>query len=178
MFFDIGVGLLFGVLMNILLGGSPWFVILFGAITMIMPDLDFLIYLYKNNWKTDQFAHEHRDLFHNPILFSGGGALILLAFGWRWSLIWLIGTVLHFIHDTLQSGFGIRWLYPFYGGYFTLVSYCPQKHIRTKTEQRRLVAKYGNPNWLGDEYFNVSHKLIVEIGIFLCGILATLWRFA
>jgi hypothetical protein len=118
----------------------------FGIFCSLSPDVDFIIYLSRNRFKVDQFAHEHRDLFHKPIFFIIIG-IALYFFSSEIGLIWMIGSLYHFLHDTFEGGWGIMWLYPFSKKYYTLVSYSPKKIISTKEEQRSLALKYGNPHW-------------------------------
>ena len=176
MFLDIGVGILIGVFVGFFSESDVRLtLIIFGGFSAVIPDLDFLIYLSKRNWKVDEFTHEHRDLFHNPIIFSLGGGVILLFVNTDWSLIWAVATFLHFIHDTLQHGWGIRWGYPFDKRYFTLASYSPQWIIVTKEEQRKIAIQYGNPEWLREGYFQINPKLILELIFLAVSSLIAFW---
>lgn len=167
MILDISVGLLLGVIVNFFTVNNSLALIIFGGVFAIIADIDFIIYLSKNNWKVDEFAHEHRDLLHNPIIFSFLGGVILFVFlGWSWGLLWVLATSYHFLHDTIESGWGIRWLYPFSKKYFTLAPYSPKSVIEDKKEQRHIAAKYGNPNWLKEET-RIKPRLILEIFLLL-----------
>lgn len=176
MFLDIGVGILTGVFVGFSSESDTRLtLIIFGGFSAIIPDLDFLIYLSRRSWKVDEFAHEHRDLFHNPIPFSLGGGVLLWFVDTDWSLIWTIATLLHFIHDTLQHGWGIRWGYPFDKRYFTFAPYSPQRIIVTKEEQRRIATQYGNPEWLKEGYLQISLKLVFELTFLAVSSLIAFW---
>lgn len=152
-------------------GESNLLLVAFGVFATLVPDIDFIIWLMRNRWRVDQFAHEHRDLFHKPLVVGLGGGLLIAFFNPLYGLVWFFGTMAHFVHDTFDGGWGIRWLYPFYFGYFTLASYSPQRHFRNKTEQRAIAAVHGNPQWLEEEYLKPNKKRLFEVvllvGVFL-----------
>ncbi len=176
MYIDIGFGLLIGLGIVFFSGEQDFLLILFGALAALAPDVDFILYLIKRRFKIDQYAHEHRDLLHMPLLFSiGGGVLIFTLISQLYAIVWVLGTMWHFVHDTLDGGWGIRWLHPFYSGYFTLATYSPKNHIPTKTEQREIATKHGNPNWLEQDYFRLNKKLVTEVTVLLAAIGATIY---
>lgn len=168
MYLDIAVGLVIGWSVSLISGEPALPFLLFGIGATLAPDLDFIIWLIRNKWKVDQFAHEHRDLFHKPVLLGLGGGLLIAFFNPLYGLVWFLGTMAHFVHDTFDGGWGIQWLHPFYYGYFTLASYSPQCHFRNKVEQRAVAAVHGNPRWLEEEYLKPNKKRLLEI-IFLVG---------
>ncbi len=169
MFIDIALGLVLGSVVAFFTGESyPHFMVL-GAGATLLPDLDFLVWILRTRGRVDRYAHEHRDLFHSPILFGVGGALIIAFWQPLYGLLWLLGTTVHFIHDTFDGGWGIRWLYPFSRGYFTLAAHSPKHWIRTLDEQRALAAN-GNDHWLDGQYFVPDAKLMREL-IFLGSII-------
>ncbi len=181
MYIDIAVGLLIGWVVAVLTGEQTLGLMLFGLVATLSPDLDFLIWLARNKWQINQYAHEHRDLFHLPLIVGLGGALLIALFSPVYAAVWFLGMMAHFIHDTLDGGFGIKWLHPFYHGYFTLASYSPKRHFRTKEEQHAAAAIHGNPNWLEEQYFRINPKLLFEyglLGIVLLGLLLWYWYFS
>ena len=149
MYLDILAGIFIGLTASMASGLPPGELIMFAVAAALAPDIDFIVYLIRHRGQVDKYAHEHRDLFHRPLLVSGlGGALIAFLVSPIHGIIWFLGTLWHFVHDTFDGGFGIRWLDPFYHGYFTLASYSPQRHFKNKTEQRAIATEYGNPqNW-------------------------------
>jgi hypothetical protein len=86
----------------------------------------------------------------------GGASIALIApvFG----LTWFVATLWHFIHDTYDGGWGIRWGSPFSRSYYTLASHSPVRHIRDKEAQRALAAS-GNADWSG-EYLRPDRKTV------------------
>lgn len=178
MFLDIALGLIAGWIIFVSTGSQDAGLLVFGVLSALAPDIDFILYLAKHRWKTDQFIHEHRDLLHKPLFVSvGGGALIALVNPW-YGMVWLLGTLAHFIHDTFDGGWGILWLYPFSRGYFTLAAYSPKRYFQNREEQHEIASTHGNPSWLKDGYLKLNPKLIVEY-LILGGVISGLiyWLF-
>lgn len=178
MFLDIAVGMIIGVVVAALTGQVNVLMVLFGVFSALAPDIDALIYLVRNGGKVDHHAHEHRELLHRPLFFSGGGAIIVWwFFGTPYALLWFLGTLAHLLHDTFDGGWGIRWLDPFYEGYFTLASYSPKKHIPNLEEQRVIAEKYGNPRWLQESYLKMNVKLATEYAVLAGATGFVVWAF-
>lgn len=165
MYIDIAIGLLIGWLVATGAGEQHLFLMLFGVFATLSPDLDFIVWLIRNNWKVDQYAHEHRDLLHLPLIFGVGGGLLISLLNPLYGAVWFFGTIAHFMHDTIDGGWGIQWLHPFYRGYFTLASYSPKHHFRNKAEQRATAAVHGNPRWLEEQYLRPNFKLAFELSV-------------
>lgn len=175
MYIDIAVGLLIGWGVSLLTGESHFHLMLFGVLATLAPDFDFLIWLGRNKWRVNQYAHEHRDLLHLPLIFGVGGGILIALWNPVYGLVWFLGTMAHFVHDTLDGGWGIQWLHPFYRGYFTLASYSPQHHFRNKDEQRAIASVHGNPHWLEDQYLKPNLKLFAELATLGLVLLVLVW---
>lgn len=85
----------------------------------------------------------------------------LILFG----VVWFLGTMAHFIHDTFDGGRGIQWLHPFSCGYYTLAAYSPQRYFKNKEEQCAIAAVHGNPRWLEEQYLRINPKLVFELSV-------------
>ncbi|MBP6929438.1 MAG: metal-dependent hydrolase [Candidatus Moranbacteria bacterium] len=165
MYIDIAVGLMIGWIVSLFVGEQHLSLMLFGMFATLAPDLDFIVWLVRNKWRVNQYAHEHRDLLHLPLIFGLGGGLLIALFSPLVGVVWFFGTLAHFIHDTFDGGFGIKWLYPFSSGYFTLASYSPKRYFRNREEQRAVATVYGNPHWLEEQYLRLNPKLVGELMI-------------
>jgi hypothetical protein len=165
MLLDIIFGLIIAILSNFTFGTpeSKAAALLFGVFCALAPDIDFIIYIFRNKFKIDQFAHEHRDLLHKPLFFIAIGIPLFLISP-EMGMIWIIGTLYHFIHDTIDGGWGIMWLYPFSRNYYTLTSYSPKKIIPTKEEQHSLAMRYGDPYWFKKE-IRFSSKMALKVSL-------------
>lgn len=174
---DIGVGLLLGVLLNGLTTLSYGFCLSLGVLASLMPDLDFI-------WQYLRTKHmpetTHRDRLHYPLLavpIAGIiGWLILPPIG----LIFLLGTFLHFLHDSIGVGFGVKWLFPFKRNSYLLLYQTglptnkdmPRKilHSWSDAERRVVVEKYRDPDWIKHIYFQLHPFGIFEYSILVIGI--------
>ena len=165
MFLDVLFGLILGIISSLIFGtqDSIFFILLFGVFCSLVPDIDFIIYFFQKKFKIDHFAHEHRDLLHKPIFFIITG-IALLFHSPEIGIIWIVGTLYHFIHDTIDGGWGIMWLYPFSKKYYTLASYSTKKVFRNKEEQREFASRYGDPDWFKKETA-INKKLILKISL-------------
>ncbi len=176
MYIDIAVGLMIGWIVSLFVGEQHLSLMLFGMFATLAPDLDFIVWLVRNKWRVNQYAHEHRDLLHLPLIFGLGGGLFIASFSPLAGVVWFCGTLAHFIHDTFDGGFGIKWLHPFYQGYFTLASYSPKRYFRNRDEQRAAAAVHGNPHWLEDQYLQLNSKLVGELMILaIVSVLIAYW---
>jgi hypothetical protein len=138
-------------------------------------DADMILFLLRGR-KLDQYAHEHRDLFHRPILFTGIGTWMLAErFGAPHAWIWFIGTTFHFLHDTFVGGWGIKWLSPICEWYITYAPYSPVRVIRTKEQQRVLAGRLGNPKWADPSESVSLWEAIVTVLFAITAITSMVW---
>ena len=114
MFMDIGAGLIIAVIINLFFEPTNpnVYIVLFGPLTALAPDIDFLVYASKKDFKQDRWTYRHRYLLHHPIPFVLAGVVILFPINQLFALAWLCCTIYHFAHDTFNA-FGIPWLSPF-----------------------------------------------------------------
>ena len=175
MFIDIIVGCIIGVIVGVFSDTTyPFWVLFFSIGAALAPDVDFLIYAWRHDWKIGKFAHEHRDLLHHPVWFSLGGAwMVSLCLPMEFALVWCIATLAHFVHDTLDGGWGVRWIpwpLPRYRWYFTLASYSQQKVYRSLEVQREVAADYGNDDWFKEEKQSSIDKIVIIVCIVVIGL--------
>ncbi len=148
--------------------------ILFGIIFSLLPDVDFLLYITKR--KPDEMSHEHRNIFHYPLLFIPIGFIILAFININLAFLFALCSLFHFLHDSVGIGWGVRFLYPFSKKYYKFFSDKNGKPSRqflvswTKEEQKQIASQFGNPNWLSD-YLKFSREFIVELLLFVISII-------
>lgn len=174
MILDMSVGLIIAVLVSFFTDNKSAILLFFGVLAALAPDLDALIFVARGG-KFDQFAHEHRELLHKPLLISGIGSIFFFFFSFSFGTVWLINTLWHFYNDTVINGWGVMWLWPFKKWYFCFTKETPKNIIKTKEEQREIAAKFGNPNWVKESYFKINIFLIYEILVFLSAIISTVF---
>lgn len=184
MFLDIGVGIMVAIFTSHLFDIDLSFLLVAVSILFaLLPDADFLcLYFKKHDTKYD---HEHRDVFHYPLLYlSLGTVLIALFFGKIWAIMFFITSLLHFIHDSIAIGWGIKWLFPFSKNNYAFF-YLYSKKI--KEGMRRLVfvfnecnlpglvQEHGDQDWVKNIYFKWHIIAKVEFGFFALSVIVLLF---
>jgi hypothetical protein len=177
---DVGVGLILGVLLNTQTDFNFEICLGLGVASTLLPDLDYVWKLIR----TKKLPHsEHRDGLHYPLIFVPLVGLL----GWfidpSIGLIFTLGSLMHFIHDSIGIGFGIKWLYPFKKN-----SYLFLFQIKTPTnktmpkqlfyswndeERAEMIRRYAYPGWIRFVYLQPNPFGIFEYSILVIGIIVT-----
>lgn len=181
---DIGIGIFAAIVVGKIfsLELSPLLVGLSIAFALL-PDIDFLYALARNGHGNHHAISRHRDLVHYPLLYLPAGALLALPFGAEWSLLFLLASVGHFIHDSIGIGWGIPWLWPFTNRNYTFIyrysppgKKLPQKLVHRWERERidELIEEYGDPDWFRNIYVRFHPFFVAEILFFITALVA-LW---
>jgi hypothetical protein len=182
MFLDIGVGILTAVFAGHFFGVDLSFWLVFFSVSCaLLPDADFL-YFYPKRHDT-KYDHKHRDLIHYPLLYLPiGTVLIWVIFGQIWGVTFFIASFIHFLHDSIGIGWGIKWLFPLTkNSYSFFYLYLGKKMNRrnmifTFTDENLpdLVRKYGDPDWVKNIYFKWHPIAQAEFAVFILSLLILL----
>jgi len=156
-------------------------VLMFAVIFSVLPDFDFPLHLAKKGQK--ELHHEHRDLFHNPLIFLPIGFLLISFININMALLFFFCVLFHFIHDSIGMGWGVRWLYPFSKRYYKFFSKKDGKMSKNflsswaPQEQREVALQFGDPDWL-KKYLRGSPHLLLELLVFIISLayLFYVWR--
>ena len=172
---DIGLGILSVLFVSDLYQINNPYLFLFLPF-ILLPDCDAIMEI-KRRGKVAASAenpYDHRELLHKPLLW-------LLACGTAWYFTGHYGAImftmilLHFVHDSVFTGWGVPWLSPFSNVRIKFfvdkrneVSFRPRDFIRIwqPNELRMMIANYGNENWIEDIYLTINITTLVEYGIF------------
>ena len=182
---DIGIGIFSAIIVSKLFAVelTPLLVGL-GIAFALLPDMDFLYAVARNGHGDHRAISKHRDLVHYPLLYLPLGALLALPFGPAWSLLFLLASAGHFIHDSIGIGWGIPWLWPFTDKNYSFIyrysppgKKLPQRLIhrweRGKLDQ--LIDEYGDPDWFRNIYVRLHPFFVAEILFFVIALVA-LWQ--
>jgi hypothetical protein len=175
--FDIGLGLMLGVLINTVSGIDYKISLLIGVVACLLPDLD---YVYKATI-TKKLPHgDHRDGLHYPLIFIPAVGLIGYLINPYIGLGLALGALVHFIHDSIGVGWGVKWLYPFskksyaflYRANLESEKEMPKKLFYSWSDAERnvLMKKFGDPNWIKHIYFKPHIYGIMEYTVFIIGL--------
>jgi len=140
----------------------------------LSPDADYLIYLARTR-ASNEFAHEHRDLLHNPIIFIGICGAMLSAISVKIAALFAALALLHFLHDSVGVGWGVRWAYPFSKKYFKFFHNGKSITSWTPAEQKEMARSHGDPQWLA-HYFK-SREFYLELAVFCVAVVIALLFF-
>lgn len=176
MFLDIAIGIIAAIGVSELFDKSLSPLFLVGSIAFaLLVDIDYLFYL---SYDGDQkYAHRHRDLLHYPLLYIPIGMITLFFASAQWVLLFGITSFLHFLHDSIGIGWGIKWLWPFSKRNFKLfsqkdgqlslwhhVSWSPQELDEVATQR-------GDPHWFRNIYLRWHPYAIAEFVSFLIALI-------
>lgn len=160
-----------------------WGLILLGLLFSLSPDLDTLFHLRKNRIDSHK-GHDHRDLWHYPLLFIPIGTIIFTYFSREYGLLFAITSFLHFFHDSIGIGWGVQWLYPFTRRHYSFFYHYDvyrnklPKHLIYSwghKEVDELSEKYGDKNWIRNIYLRWHPYAIVEFLVFVASLVCLFW---
>ena len=150
------------------------------------PDLDAIVELRRRGKvaASAENPSDHREVLHKPILW-------MLVTGAWWYFGGFYGAVafalvtMHFLHDSVLTGWGVPWLAPFlkvrikfFASEANQESLAQKDWIRTwgPEELQKAIVAHGNENWIRDLYLRPTVVSIVEYGVFGLSLIALLWH--
>jgi len=114
MILDIALGILEAIFVNAFFDVDfSLKLVFFGIIFALLPDIDVSwgwLLKEKQWWRRGVWGH--REFTHYPLTHVLVTLIIYQVFGGSWTLLYLLGTLGHLIHDSVD-GWGIKWLWPF-----------------------------------------------------------------
>lgn len=179
MLLDIGAGIIFAILI------AHWFglslsvkLILLGIGFALLPDIDAPVELFMRGRLGGKTEGVHRELSHYPLVYIPLIAGVWYFFGIAYGILFLLGVLFHFLHDSTGIGWGIKWWAPFSQRKHKFFSNkdgsFSWSHLFVSWEPKELqstVAEHGNDNWFRDIYLRPSLTSIVELGGFIIALI-------
>ena len=179
MFLDIAIGILLSIGMNLYFNIELTLLLIsMGVVFVLLPDIDFLIELARHGNVGGKVIREHREITHFPLPYTPLIILIIFVFGKMWGVFFGLAILLHFIHDSIGIGWGIRWFWPFSENAYKFFSEKNGKFSKKlviswgKKELINMVAKHGDPNWIKNFYLRPNKISIIEFLLFLMAVIA------
>jgi hypothetical protein len=189
MFLDIGIGILSSLFVGWILNfETSIFFILGGILLTILPDCDFLYFwLARKRDKDRDTDYKHRDLFHYPLIYLPFGTAVFYILGGKeWVILFLLCSFLHFIHDSIAVGWGIKWFFPFFQNNFAFF-YLYSCKIKTGLRKlvfsfdentlKQYVNEHGDKDWITNIYYKWHPIAIIEFSVFLLSLLVLLLKY-
>ncbi len=169
-----------------------WWYFLIGIPLAMFPDVDALPELFKRGKvsATEDYANDHRDILHFPVLFLIVGVMLILQFGF-WGWVFLFATMLHFINDLYGTGWGIPLLWPFSKKRYKLLGRRANRlksvlvedgdWQKLSSDERRLrgivswsqeelqyyITRWGMDNWIERIYLKLNWISVIEYSLFI-----------
>jgi len=183
MFLDFALGIFSVIFLGCLFDFNPGFWYFFaGCLMTLLPDSDFIFYLFKRRKDKDRKDdHDHRDYIHYPLIYLPVGSLVFYLLGGKeWAALFLLCSFLHFLHDSIAVGWGVKWLYPFSKNnfaFFYLYSRKKKKGLRKwvfsfdKENLSYYVGEHGDDNWIKNIYYKWHPIAIVEFLFFVLSLI-------
>jgi len=184
--FDIGIGIILSIAFAHFFGiDLSWVLVMFGVLVSLGPDI--IDGLPRLKTMFSENAHKHRDGAHYPLYYIIAGSIIVslvLPWGLAGVFLFVLISVIHFLHDCIGVGWGIRMFYPFSKKYFKFFSPDLDLHnkrvstyistekiisIWTKADVQKINHIHGRKDWITWYYFKQSAGY-VEWTVFLIGI--------
>ena len=185
MFLDAAIGIFSAILISALYGAAIGRVLFFAILFSLLPDLDFLFYkLFKIQRNK---GYKHRELFHYPLLYLPiGGIAVYWLLGQEFIILFLLTSFLHFVHDSLAIGRGVKWLFPFSSNGYAFL------YLYSRTEPRGLRQpvfvfdrayleyfdrEHGDENWFNNIYRGWHPIAIIELSVFIISVFALIFYY-
>lgn len=183
-FADAGLGVLAALFICSLFSVEPTVTyVLVGIVFAYIPDIDWA--LDKHFWKTGHVAaysgnpYDHREGLHKPLLWALLISTWGIVFGGLEPFIALVATTLHFLHDTVGTGWGMPWLWPLTKRRFKFFA-TKENTLTLRSpfvswsyeELPAFIVKYGRSNWKEHCYGSWTGIAIAECTLVFCAVLA------
>lgn len=155
--------------------------IFFGIMFAYIPDIDWVT--DKHFWKTGNVAayaanpYDHREGLHKPLLW----ALVISAwgvlFGGVYPFIAFVAVLLHFLHDTVGTGWGMPWFWPLTKRRFKFFATRDNELALTTplvswsyAELPLFITKHGRGNWKQHYYAGWTSVAVLETVVAVIGL--------
>jgi hypothetical protein len=144
------------------------------VIFVLLPDWDFWFYkVFKSKFSAK--IHDHRDVAHYPVAYLILSLVVYFLFGHIWATSFFILTMLHFVHDSLGIGWGVKWLWPFSEKTYKFFSqenneFGLKFFARSSQELEQAIQKHHDPDWFKTYYCRLTVISVLEAVIFIVGL--------
>jgi hypothetical protein len=148
------------------------------------PDVDGLIhYATTGKLVADlENGRDHREGLHYPLLWLLVFAVVIYFFGLTiWTASALVATMMHFLHDTIGVGWGVKLFFPFDSGSYKLFS---KKYINADISLTPVIVRYSPEElektlkeiavsvWIEPYFCHPTRVAVVDYSLFIIGIIS------
>lgn len=178
MFLDIGLGIIFALIFHQSFNLGIGYLLFWGILFSLLPDLDFIIYKILKI-EADK-GYKHRDLFHYPLIYLSIGTLLAYLFSKPLAWLFLAVSFLHFAHDSIAYGRGIKWLFPFKKegyAFFYLFSRVNKRglwkaiFVFDEKAIEKFDIEHGDEDWIKNIFYKLHPIAIIEFLVFFIALI-------
>lgn len=182
MFMDVGLSLIYSVVVSHIFNVNLTMTVVLLSIAFgLLPDFDMSVEIFQDGafrGKRDKF---HRKITHFPILYIPIVPVVFYKYGHFWGYLFTLNLISHFLHDTIGTGWGLKWLWPFSKRNFKIFSNPVHGHLDKKFlvswDPKALkisMENYGDTEWFRNLYLTFSNVLLFELLVLGIGLVVLL----
>jgi len=147
---------------------SGWYLIA-GISLALLPDID-AVWHYARTREVAMHAgstKDHRDMLHWPLIYLPLVTIgVYLVAGGQGATLAFMASFLHFLHDSVGTGWGVKWFRPLSQRSFKL--FCERDGTPswrfivswTPRELEEVATKYGDPDWIQNLFLRPLWRVI------------------
>ncbi len=167
---DIGMGILLALGVSEALGIPPTLLmVVFGIAAALLPDIDIVTAAF-GRWR-------HREVTHYPLLYIPVFALGFFFLSFPLALLLMLGVLAHLIHDTIGTGWGIAWLWPFTPRRFLILPDGERRRVMgtfatwLPREKPEYAHSGTNSGWIRNLYGRPNPVSLIEYGLLVLALI-------
>lgn len=182
---DIGLAILVVVFVSVFQDHSPSMWAWLCVPLIFFPDIDALVeFLARGNVAASkEHPFDHREILHKPLVFMWIPILLWPLNSYMSAIVFFI-VLIHFLHDSVLTGWGVSWFWPFTKRRIKFFvnernenSFARKDWIRSwdEKELQEAIVKYGYEDWIERLYFQPSVVRTIEFSIFGFSLIVLVW---
>ncbi len=96
-------------------------IVIWGMVFGVLPDLDYIYYLIRCGIRPVEYSHEHRQaVTHSFFPHLAVSTILFFVWGRPEALVYLFAVLSHLVLDSVHPPWGIRWLWPASGNFYSI----------------------------------------------------------
>lgn len=183
MFLDFGIGIFLSILWSAVFDVALNFkLVALGILFSVTPDLDVFAELLQRGRVGGRVHGHHRKITHFPLTYIPVALLIGSYYGNVWTWFFLANVLAHFVHDSIGTGWGIQWWWPFsrksYKFFSEKIGRLSSKKLIVcwqPEELKKVIYAYGDDHWFRNFYLRFHPLAIFELLIFILSVIVLLY---
>lgn len=131
-----------------------------------IADIDFIFYGIRHTFKLNRYSHRHRKtLLHSTPIYWIITIFIYFFGNSVYALVFSVSAFSHLFLDTISSGCGIRWLWPFKDTRYRIKLIKPGLERFSEFQLLKIVKGKGSDQWLKKFFLWNNFQLWFELAM-------------